>query len=56
MVYKVAGVYSIHLYEFVCSSGCSDVSLAAFGRKEIEIAEVIPYLTSSIFNDLHRVY
>jgi len=41
MVYKVAGMFFSFLYYWhLDTENWADVSLAAFGRKEIEIAEV----------------
>jgi hypothetical protein len=49
MVFKVAGASQSLLHERYCNRidyHDADVSLAAFGRKEIEIAEVFFFLSS----------
>jgi hypothetical protein len=48
MNYKVAGMYFYSSLTTVIIDGSSvDISLAAFGRKEIEIAEVCSVIISS---------
>jgi hypothetical protein len=51
MVFKVAGTSQFLLYERHCNHTDdydADVSLAAFGRKEIEIAEVSFFSLSAL--------